>query len=202
MRLLIPTVDNEAEHVFYLTQAEILARCTPVVDAVVAAQTAVLADDPAGLAAALEQIGPALDSVVRRWLPKISPVARAATYVDPVWAKTVAPFAVPFDRSTAGPSGTSSPIFTFSTRSSAARGTGPGGRRTGDRSAGCSIPAGPGSSKRVPARTPRRCSAGSVTTRAGGWPNLPGGTRSAASNRCPMVLCSVRGSRRYTRWSR
>jgi hypothetical protein len=112
MRLLIPTVGNEAEHVFYLTQAEILARCTPIVDAVVEAQTATLADDPAGLTAALVEIAEVLESVVRRSLPKITPVAPAATYVDPVlWAKTVAPFAVPFDRSTAGPSGTSSPIF-------------------------------------------------------------------------------------------
>ncbi len=31
LRMLVPTVDNEEEHIFHLTQTEILARTTPVV---------------------------------------------------------------------------------------------------------------------------------------------------------------------------
>ena len=112
MRLLVPTVGNEAEHVFYLTQAEILARCAPVVDAVVHAHDAVLADEPEALIAALGTVEACLDSVVRHALPTISPARWSPTHVDPVlWAKTVAPFGVPFYPSAAGPSGTSSPIF-------------------------------------------------------------------------------------------
>jgi sulfite reductase alpha subunit-like flavoprotein len=43
---------------------------------------------------------------------KIDPNPLAATYVDPVvWANTVAPFAVAIKPGTAGPSGTSAPIF-------------------------------------------------------------------------------------------
>jgi cytochrome b involved in lipid metabolism len=112
MRLLIPTVGNEAEHVFYLTQAEILARCAPVVDAVVRAQGAVHADDPDLVVDALGTVEACLDGVVRHALPKISPARWSPTHVDPVlWAKTVAPFGVPFYPSAAGPSGTSSPVF-------------------------------------------------------------------------------------------
>jgi len=38
MALLVPTVDNPEERIFYLTQVEIMARCTPLVGAVVRAQ--------------------------------------------------------------------------------------------------------------------------------------------------------------------
>ena len=112
MRLLLPTVGNEAEHVFYLTQAEILARCAPVIDAVVRAHGAVRADAADVLIEALETIEACLDEVIRHALPKINPARWSPTHVDPVlWAKTVAPFGVPFYPSAAGPSGTSSPIF-------------------------------------------------------------------------------------------
>jgi sulfite reductase (NADPH) flavoprotein alpha-component len=50
--------------------------------------------------------------VLRTSLRKIDPRKASATHVDPViWAKTVAPFAVPFQREYQGPSGTSSPVF-------------------------------------------------------------------------------------------
>jgi sulfite reductase (NADPH) flavoprotein alpha-component len=43
---------------------------------------------------------------------KDRPRTLGKTYVDPLtWAKTVAPFAVPFSRELQGPSGTSSPLF-------------------------------------------------------------------------------------------
>ncbi len=111
MLLLVPTVNNDEERVFYLTQAEILARCTPIVDAAVSAQEAVCDDDADRLVDALGLIASCLDDAVRHSLPKINPAAYARRRVDPVvWAKTVAPFAVPFDKSVPGPSGTASPI--------------------------------------------------------------------------------------------
>lgn len=112
MSLLVPTVDNKEERTFYLVQAEILARCAPVVGAVVRAQEAVLDDDPEALESALVTIGNCLQTVVRDSLLKINPNPAGATHVDPVvWAKTVAPFAVPMQGGVQGPSGTSSPIF-------------------------------------------------------------------------------------------
>jgi hypothetical protein len=112
LRLLVPTVDNQEERVFYLTQVDILARCAPVVRAVVAAQQAVCDDEPERLAAVLDDITAALRTVTRRSLPRIDPRPHALTHVDPVvWAKTVAPLAVPFTAGVLGPSGTASPVF-------------------------------------------------------------------------------------------
>jgi sulfite reductase alpha subunit-like flavoprotein len=112
LRLLIPTVDNREEHVFYLTQVEILARCAPIVRLVTSAQDAVLLGDEDALEEALLGVISCLRKVVCMSLPKINPNANGATFVDPViWAKTVAPFAVPIHAGDQGPSGTSSPIF-------------------------------------------------------------------------------------------
>ena len=53
-----------------------------------------------------------MSTVTRTSLTKIDPRERSPSYVDPVvWAKTVAPFAVPLQPGVPGPSGTSSPIF-------------------------------------------------------------------------------------------
>ncbi|SDD47505.1 Cytochrome b5-like Heme/Steroid binding domain-containing protein [Geodermatophilus telluris] len=112
LRLLVPVAGNEEERVFYLTQVEILARCAPVVTAAVAAQQAVLDDDAEALAAALATVTAALEAATRRSLPLIDPRPGARTAVDPVvWAKTVAPLAVPFRAGVLGPSGTASPVF-------------------------------------------------------------------------------------------
>jgi sulfite reductase alpha subunit-like flavoprotein len=112
MRLLLPTVDNREEHVFYLTQVEILARCAPLVRQITEAQDAVLAGDKDSLEAALLGVISCLGKVVCMSLPKINPNSHGSTFVDPViWAKTVAPFAVPIRPGDQGPSGTSSPIF-------------------------------------------------------------------------------------------
>ena len=112
MRLAFPTVDNQEERVFYLTQFEILSRCSPVIGAVVRAQESVARDDPDGLETELHLIMEALERVVRDSLLKINPNPHGPHHVDPVvWAKTVAPFAVPFVEGVQGPSGTSSPIF-------------------------------------------------------------------------------------------
>ena len=112
LRLMIPTVNNREERVFYLTQVEILARAGPAVGAMARAQEAVLRDDAEALTAHLSVIRGALSRIVYDSLLKINPNPRSQTHVDPVlWAKSVAPFAVPFHPHVQGPSGTSSPIF-------------------------------------------------------------------------------------------
>jgi sulfite reductase (NADPH) flavoprotein alpha-component len=112
MDLLIPTVGNQEERIFHLTQVEILAQCAPVVGAVVRAQEAVTRGDVASLEKELQVILERFQHVAEVSFQKISPNPRSATFVDPVvWAKTVAPFAVPIKAGVQGPSGTSSPIF-------------------------------------------------------------------------------------------
>jgi sulfite reductase alpha subunit-like flavoprotein len=112
MRLLLPTVDNGEERTFYLTQAEILAHASPIVGAVVRAQEAVVMDDQEMLESELLTIIGCLQRIVRESLLNINPSPRGSSHVDPVvWAKTVAPFAVPTEADILGPSGTSSPIF-------------------------------------------------------------------------------------------
>lgn len=112
LRLLIPTVDTAEERVFYLTQTEILAHATPIIGAVVRAQEAVVAQDREAIESELLTILGAMERIVRESLLNIDPNPSGATYVDPVvWAKAVAPFAVPMQDGVQGPSGTSSPIF-------------------------------------------------------------------------------------------
>ncbi len=109
--LLLPTIGNEEERVFYLTQLEILARSSAIVPLTAAAQTAVARGDEAALEASLQAIAARIVDCTRT-LPQIDPRPVAASYVDPVrWARTVAPFAVPMRRGDLGPSGTSSPLF-------------------------------------------------------------------------------------------
>ena len=113
LRLLVPAVGNEEERVFYLTQVEILARCAPVVGAVVDAQQAVLDDDAEALRDALDRVTAALRAATRS-LRLIDPRPGGRSSVDPVvWAKTVAPLAVPLAAGVLGPSGTASPVFTL-----------------------------------------------------------------------------------------
>lgn len=112
LALLFPTIGNQEEQVFYLTQLEILARCTQVMRTMLMAQGAVLGGDTARLESSLFSLSEQLESIVRTSLPKISPHTHSGTHVDAVtWAKTVAPFAVPIHAGDLGPSGTSSPIF-------------------------------------------------------------------------------------------
>ena len=111
LRLMVPTVGTQEERVFYLTPLEILADSAPMVTAMIRAQEAVAADDPAALemelAILLERVEQMHSSINR-----IDPHPGARTYVDPVvWAKTVAPLVVPLKDGDQGPSGTASPIF-------------------------------------------------------------------------------------------
>jgi cytochrome b involved in lipid metabolism len=112
LQLLIPTVDNNEERIFYLTQVEILAQCTPIVGAVVRAQEAASRGDAEALKRELLTISQTLQTVTHESLPQISPKTSSKTFMDPVvWAKTVAPLAVAITPTAQGPSGTSSPIF-------------------------------------------------------------------------------------------
>ncbi len=112
LSLLFPTIGNREERVFYLTQLEILARASEILRACVMAHEAVAEADEARLEGALQDITSRLDTIVSDSLLKLSPNPYSTTHVDPiVWAKTVAPLAVPFHPGLQGPSGTSSPIF-------------------------------------------------------------------------------------------
>ncbi|MGM1062523.1 cytochrome b5 domain-containing protein [Saccharothrix sp. Mg75] len=112
LRLLVPTVGVDEEQFFYLTQLEMLARGTPLVGASARACTAVAADDAPAVAAELELMADTIGEVTRRGLPKIDPRPGSRFHVDPVvWAKTVAPLAVPLVKGGLGPSGTASPMF-------------------------------------------------------------------------------------------
>jgi len=123
LRLLIPTVDNKEERIFYLTQVEVLSQCAPLINAAVRAQEAVARDDIDALKKELILITSGLLQVTNKSFMKINPNPYSDSHVDPVvWAKTVAPFAVPINKGVAGPSGTAAPIFhildTFFGRSS------------------------------------------------------------------------------------
>lgn len=110
--LLVPAVGVEEERVFYLTQVEIAAQCTPLVGAAVRAQEAVLRDDRRALEEELAGFVERLRHVTDVSFMKIDPNPLGATHVDPVvWANVVAPFAVPIEPGVAGPSGTASPVF-------------------------------------------------------------------------------------------
>jgi cytochrome b involved in lipid metabolism len=111
LQLLVPAIDNPEEHVFYLTQLEILVRCAAVVASVARAQDAVNNGRSEELWDALGTIESTLAEVNTQSLRLIDPRPRSSTFVDPViWAKTVAPFAVPSRPGILGPSGTASPI--------------------------------------------------------------------------------------------
>jgi sulfite reductase (NADPH) flavoprotein alpha-component len=112
LELLVPSVDNQEERTFYLVQVEILAQSSGAVGACVRAQEAAARDDPETLERELILIAETLQRVARESFTKIRPDPYAASYVDNVvWAKTVAPFAVPISAGVAGPSGTSAPLF-------------------------------------------------------------------------------------------
>lgn len=112
LELLVPTVNNNEERVFYLTQAEILYKSSPIIEEIVHIQTAILHEEVDIVIKGLQKIQRVIEDITQHSFLKINPNPRSATYVDPVvWAKTVAPFAVPLQEGVQGPSGTSSPIF-------------------------------------------------------------------------------------------
>jgi sulfite reductase alpha subunit-like flavoprotein len=110
--LLFPTVGNETERVFYMAQIEVCAGFTPIMNAIIRAQEAVVNADSASLEAELIKVIERLQYLSSTIYQKIDPNPYSANYVDQViWAKTVAPFAVPISDGVPSPSGTAIPHF-------------------------------------------------------------------------------------------
>nr|BFE57486.1 hypothetical protein GCM10020063_020120 [Dactylosporangium thailandense] len=110
MDLLVPTWDNAAERVFYLVTTEFAMGLTPVLGAMLRAQEAVVADDPAGLERALLVILDRLQHVTQTVYPQIDPNPRGRHPLDQVlWAKTVGTAGVPIFDGAPSPSGTAQP---------------------------------------------------------------------------------------------
>ncbi|GAA4214468.1 FHA domain-containing protein [Microbispora amethystogenes] len=110
MDLLVPTWDNAAERVFYLVTTEFAMGLTPVLGAMLDAQEAVVADDPAALEAALLVILDRLRHVTQAIYPQIDPNPRGRHPLDQVlWAKTVGTAGVPIFDGAPSPSGTAQP---------------------------------------------------------------------------------------------
>ncbi|MEA2844715.1 MAG: hypothetical protein QOJ69_2386, partial [Actinomycetota bacterium] len=110
--LLFPTVGNREEQVFYLAQVEMHAEGAPLIGAMVRAQEAVAADDPAGLELEIAAMQDVIERLTYGSFLKVDANPHSATYVDPVvWAKTVAPFAVSISQGAHAISGAAAPIF-------------------------------------------------------------------------------------------
>jgi sulfite reductase alpha subunit-like flavoprotein/cytochrome b involved in lipid metabolism len=108
--LLVPTWDNAAERVFYLVTTEFAMGLTPVLGALLAAQEAVVADDPAALEAALLVILDRFQHVTQAIYPQVDPNPRGRHPLDQVlWAKTVGTAGVPIFDGAPSPSGTAQP---------------------------------------------------------------------------------------------
>ncbi|MFC0861449.1 FHA domain-containing protein [Sphaerimonospora cavernae] len=110
MDLLVPAWNNPAEQVFYLVTTEFAMELTPVLGAMLAAQEAVVADDPASLERALLVILDRLQHVTQAIYPQLDPNPRARHPLDQVlWAKTVGTAGVPIFDGAPSPSGTAQP---------------------------------------------------------------------------------------------
>jgi sulfite reductase (NADPH) flavoprotein alpha-component len=112
LELLVSTVDNQEEKVLYLMQVEAHYKIGPITGAMVRAQEAVYHDDVEALKKELILITDGLQQFGNKIFMALNPNPYSDTFVDPVvWAKTVAPFAVPITEGTVGPSGVSAPLF-------------------------------------------------------------------------------------------
>ena len=110
MDLLVPTWDNAAERIFYLVTAEFAMSLTPVLAAMLDAQEAALADDPARLEESLLLIRDGLHHATQTIYPQIDPNPRGRNALDQVlWAKTVGTAGVPIFDGAPSPSGTAQP---------------------------------------------------------------------------------------------
>ncbi|MGI5243613.1 FHA domain-containing protein [Dactylosporangium sp. CA-139066] len=110
MDLLVPTWNNAAERVFYLVTTEFAMALTPMLGAMLEAQEAVVADDPAALERALLVILERLQYVTQAVYPQIDPNPRGRQPLDQVlWAKTVGTAGVPIFDGAPSPSGTAQP---------------------------------------------------------------------------------------------
>ena len=112
LELLVSTVDNQEEKVLYLMQVVAHYKIGPLIGAVVRAHEAVRQDDVESLKKELIIISDGVQHFGHKTFRALNPNPYSDTFVDPVvWAKTVAPFAVPIADGTVGPSGVSAPAF-------------------------------------------------------------------------------------------
>ncbi len=112
LNLLVSTVDNQEERVLYLMQVEAHYRMAPLTGSIVRAQEAVYNNDIEALKKELIYITDGINRFGNKVFMALNPNPYSDTFVDPVvWAKTVAPFAVPINKGTVGPSGVSAPSF-------------------------------------------------------------------------------------------
>lgn len=112
LEMLVPISGNQAERVFNMTQAEMLAQMAPMVPAIVTAQEAVAAGDVTTLQAQLLILMERLQHITEVSFAKIDPHPYSETYVDQgIWAKAFASFHGPIYPGELGLSGGASPIF-------------------------------------------------------------------------------------------
>ncbi len=116
LRLAIPMVGNEDERRFQTAPIEMMYLFAPLIEPILRAQEAAVADDPHTLAESLVQISDGLKHLTYVSLMKVNPNPYHELYINPVvWGKTAALFASPFQPATEsipGPSGTAIPSFT------------------------------------------------------------------------------------------
>lgn len=112
LRLLVPTVDNAEERVFYLVQVAVLMQSAPLVEVATRLQECALADDVQAAKALLVRARDAVQRIADVTLMTIDPNPASATHVDPtVWTRTVANTFLPIRKGAPGPSGTASPLI-------------------------------------------------------------------------------------------
>lgn len=110
MELLIPAWNNQAERIFYLVTTEFAMHLTPVLNAMLQAQEAVVREDRVALEAALLVILDQLQYVTQVIYPQIDSNPFSKTHLDQVlWAKTVGISGVPIFEGAPSPAGTAQP---------------------------------------------------------------------------------------------
>ncbi|GHO45732.1 FHA domain-containing protein [Ktedonospora formicarum] len=110
MDLLIPAWNNQAERIFYLVTTEFAMQLTPVLNAMLQAQEAVVREDRIALEAALLIILDQLQYVTQVIYPQLDSNPFSKTHLDQVlWAKTVGTSGVPIFEGAPSPAGTAQP---------------------------------------------------------------------------------------------
>lgn len=110
LELLVPAWNNRAEQVFSLVTTEFAMELTPLLDAMLRAQDAVLADDSDAVEAALTEMLELLRHVTQRTYPQLDPNPLGSNHLDLVlWAKTVGTSGVPIFDGAPSPAGTAQP---------------------------------------------------------------------------------------------
>jgi sulfite reductase alpha subunit-like flavoprotein len=110
MELLVPAWHNQAERIFYLVTTEFAMQLTPVLNAMLQAQEAVIQENRSALEEALLVIIDQLRYVTQVIYPQIDVNPFSKTYLDQVlWAKTVGTSGVPIFEGAPGPAGTAQP---------------------------------------------------------------------------------------------